>query len=106
MLTFYFEDGCVMTLRNSGASAGGAGWWKHRLCAGTEPKLKYYIEANDGASKAAARRKGACVAVGGGLVGVVAQLRRLRGAVDELTSDMVRDFMQPDRFGLVAKPAQ
>eukprot|EP00455_Lapot_gusevi_P011949 TRINITY_DN1559_c0_g1_i4.p1 TRINITY_DN1559_c0_g1~~TRINITY_DN1559_c0_g1_i4.p1 ORF type:complete len:237 (+),score=83.74 TRINITY_DN1559_c0_g1_i4:106-816(+) len=63
MLTFYFQDGTVATLRNSG----------------TEPKIKYYVEAKDRESPEAARQR-----------------------VDHMTQLLISEFMQPEQNGLIA----
>lgn len=63
MITFYLDEG-VITLRNSG----------------TEPKLKYYVECMDVASKAKARH-----------------------LTDSLTEAMIDELLRPSESGLLTK---
>lgn len=63
MLTFRFENGAVCTLRNSG----------------TEPKLKYYIEAR--ATESAEKAK---------------------TLADEITHNIIQHFIEPEKNGLTA----
>jgi len=64
MITFKLSNGCVTTLRNSG----------------TEPKLKYYVEAHNKDSKQAAR-----------------------DLVDKTAALVISELLRPDAVGLIAK---
>jgi phosphomannomutase len=64
MITFHFDNGCVATLRNSG----------------TEPKLKYYVEARSATSEADAAI-----------------------LVNATTDIIIEHFMQPSKTGLIPR---
>ncbi len=63
MITYWFTNGATATLRNSG----------------TEPKLKYYVEASDKESRA-----------------------RAAEIVEAVTAALIAEFLQPEANGLVA----
>lgn len=71
MITFYFENGCVATIRTSG----------------TEPKIKYYTEhrpdPNKGMDKEDAERE-----------------------LEDMVSNIVQFFYQPEKFGLIPRSTQ
>jgi phosphomannomutase len=63
MITFTFENDSICTLRGSG----------------TEPKLKYYIEAR----------------------GEFAKAQEVRSCLEELVSSVINEFLQPEANGLI-----
>jgi phosphomannomutase len=67
MITFRFKNGAVATVRNSG----------------TEPKVKYYVEAVHATDETKAQ-----------------------ALADDMTAHLIREFLQPKKFGLVARKSK
>jgi phosphomannomutase len=72
MITFYFENGAVATLRGKCLDLT-----TKKLGSGTEPKLKYYVELN-GADPEATRKE-----------------------LGDLVENIIEHFLKPDKYPLI-----